>query len=93
MPVRTRHIVTTLALSLAGFALTGCSTVNERLAAGVSDAIPAWAGGMPADAPPRPGTAKYDEFMRERERRRLMPAAEREREDVGAGETAAEPVR
>ena len=93
MPVRTRHIVTTLALSLAGFALTGCSTVNERLSAGVSDAIPAWAGGMPADAPPRPGTAKYDEFMRERERRRLMPAAEREREDARAGETAAEPVR
>ena len=72
MPVRTRHIVTTLALSLAGFALTGCSTVNERLSAGVSDAIPAWAGGIPADAPPRPGTAKYDEFMKERERKRLM---------------------
>ena len=36
--------------------------------------IPAWAGGLPADAPPRPGTAKYDEFMRERERKRLMPA-------------------
>ena len=93
MPVRTRNIVTTLALSLAGFALTGCSTVNERLSAGISDAIPAWAGGMPADAPPRPGTAKYDEFMRERERRRLMPAAEREQEDARAGETAAEPVR
>ena len=93
MPVRTRHIVTTVALSLAGFALTGCSTVNERLAAGVSDAIPAWAGGMPADAPPRPGTAKYDEFMRERERRRLMPAAEREREDAKPAETTAEPVR
>jgi len=32
---------------------------------------------MPADAPPRPGTAKYDEFMKERERKRLLPAAER----------------
>ena len=32
---------------------------------------------MPADAPPRPGTAKYDEFMRERERKRLLPASER----------------
>jgi hypothetical protein len=30
---------------------------------------------MPADAPPRPGTHKYDEFMRERERQRLQPAA------------------
>jgi hypothetical protein len=57
--------------------LSGCGTINEKLAAGMSDAIPVWAGGMPADAPPRPGTAKYDEYMRERERQRLMPAAER----------------
>ena len=41
MPILARHIVTIVALSLAGFAVTGCSTVNERLAAGVSDAIPA----------------------------------------------------
>ncbi len=66
--------------TLAGCALAGCGTINEKLSAGMSDAIPTWAGGMPADAPPRPGTAKYDEFMRERERRRLMPAAEREPE-------------
>jgi hypothetical protein len=77
MPIRLRHIVTIVALSLAGAALCGCGTINEKLAAGVSDAIPAWAGGVPADAPPRPGTAKYDEFMKERERKRLMPAAER----------------
>jgi hypothetical protein len=77
MLTRTRHIATLVALSLAGFALSGCGTINEKLAGGVSDAIPAWAGGMPADAPPRPGTAKYDEFMKERERKRLMPAAER----------------
>ena len=43
----------------------------------MGDAIPAAAGGLPADAPPRPGTAKYDEYMRERERKRLLPAAER----------------
>ena len=35
--------------------------------------IPQWAGGLPADAPPRPGTAKYDEMMKERERERLTP--------------------
>ena len=78
MLICARHIATLAALSLAGFALSGCGTINEKLAAGVSDAIPAWAGGMPADAPPRPGTAKYDEFMKERERTRLMPAAERD---------------
>ena len=77
MPILTHHIATIVALSLAGFALSGCGTINEKLAAGVSDAIPAWAGGMPADAPPRPGSAKYDEFMKERERKRLIPAAER----------------
>jgi hypothetical protein len=77
MSMRTRHIVVIVAVALAGSSLSGCATINEKLAAGVSDAIPAWAGGLSADAPPRPGTAKYDEFMKERERKRLMPAAER----------------
>jgi len=77
MPIRARHIATFVALSLAGFALSGCGAINEKLAAGVSDAIPAWIGGMPADVPPRPGTEKYEEYMKERERKRLMPAAER----------------
>lgn len=74
MPIRVRHIVTIAALSLAGFAVSGCGTINEKLAAGASDYIPQWLGGMPADAPPRPGTAKYDEYMKERERKRLEPA-------------------
>jgi hypothetical protein len=65
-------------LAIEACGLAGCGTINERLAAGVSDAIPAWAGGMPADAPPRPGTAKYDEYMKERERKRLLPASERD---------------
>ena len=77
MPIRARHIAIVVALVSAGSGLSGCSTISEKLAAGVSDAIPVWAGGMPADAPPRPGTAKYDEFMRERERKRLLPASER----------------
>jgi outer membrane murein-binding lipoprotein Lpp len=77
MPMRTCHIVTIVAVALAGCCLSGCATINEKLAGGVSDAIPAWAGGLSADAPPRPGTAKYDEYMKERERKRLMPAAER----------------
>lgn len=80
MTTSARHIATILAVALAGAGLTGCGTLNEKVAGGVSDAIPAWAGGLPADAPPRPGTAKYDEFMRERERRRQMPASERDKE-------------
>ena len=84
MLIRTRHIATIIALSLAGFALSGCGTINEKLSAGTADIIPAWAGGLPSDPPPRPGTAKYDEYMKERERRRLMPAAERGEENKAA---------
>jgi hypothetical protein len=80
MPTSARHILAIVTVALAGCGLSGCGSINERLAAGVSDAIPAAIGGVPADAPPRPGTAKYDEYMRERERKRLMPASEREKE-------------
>jgi hypothetical protein len=68
------------ASALAASAVSGCASINESLSAAMADTMPRWAGGLPPDAPPRPGTAKYDEFMRERERQRLMPAAERERE-------------
>ena len=54
-----RQIATLLTVALAGCGVAVCGTINEKLAAGVSDAIPAAVGGLPADAPPRPGTAKY----------------------------------
>lgn len=53
--------------------LGGCSSINSHLAAGMADGLPHWAGGLPADAPPRPGTAKYDETMKEREPERQTP--------------------
>ena len=74
MPITARHLALLLAVALPACGLGGCASINEKLAAGVSDTLPVWAGGLPADAPPRPGTAKYDEFMRERERKRLEPA-------------------
>jgi hypothetical protein len=77
MPASAHHIATIVALAVAGFALAGCGTINEKLSAGMGDYIPQWAGGLPPDAPPRPGTAKYDEMMKERERLRMMPASER----------------
>jgi hypothetical protein len=91
MSIGTRHLAIALAVAVASYGLAGCGSINEKLAAGMSDAIPQWAGGMPADVPPRPGTAKYDEFMQERERRRLQPAAERDNAKLGA--SWAEPVR
>jgi hypothetical protein len=82
MIVRFRQSSRLVAAVLAAFTLagglTGCSSINEKLASGMGEYIPQWAGGLPADAPPRPGTAKYDEFMRERERKRQQPAAERD---------------
>ncbi len=81
MLFRACHIAATVALLFAGAALSGCASINEKAAAAIGDYVPQWAGGLPADAPPRPGTAKYDEIMKERERKRLMPAAEREKEE------------
>ena len=92
MSTSARHIVTILSVALAGVGLTGCGSINEKVSGGVSDAIPAWAGGLPADAPPRPGTAKYDDFMRERERRRQLPASERG-EDKGVAPALDQKVR
>ena len=80
MPASARHLIILATVALVGSGLAGCGTINEKIAAGVSDAIPAAIGGIPADAPPRPGTAQYDEFMRERERKRLMPASERDKD-------------
>jgi hypothetical protein len=75
MPVRSNHIAAIVALTLACFALGGCASVNEKLSAGMGDYIPQWLGGLPPDAPPRRGTPQYDEYMKERERKRLEPAA------------------
>ncbi|MCP2218528.1 hypothetical protein ACVII1_002966 [Bradyrhizobium elkanii] len=75
MPTVTRPIAVVTALALAAGALGGCS--STKLSAGMADAIPAWAGGLPSDAPPRPGTPEYDKFMQDRERKRLTPAAQR----------------
>jgi hypothetical protein len=86
------HITLLVVWALATLSLGGCASINEKLAAGMSDAIPQWAGGMPADAPPRPGTAKYDEFMRERERKRLEPAPAKE-DAAKAGPSKSENVR
>ena len=80
MTVSLRQLAILFAVALLAGAVAGCGTINEKLTAGMGDYIPQWAGGLPADAPPRPGTAKYDAFMAERERQRLTPAAEREKE-------------
>ncbi|MDH2352702.1 hypothetical protein QCM80_18875 [Bradyrhizobium sp. SSUT112] len=78
MPKSFRSLLILLALS-AG--LSGCGTVNEKLSSGMVDYVPQWAGGLPSDAPPRAGTPQYDAYMKERERKRLLPAGDREKEE------------
>ena len=75
MPIGFRLVLIFLVAMAAASCLTGCASTGSN----VGDVIPQWAGGLPADAPPRPGTPRYDEFMKERERRRQIPAAERDK--------------
>jgi hypothetical protein len=74
MSVRVHHIAAILALSLAGLVLSGCGSINEKLGATVGDALPQFVGGLPSDVPPRRGTPEYEEYMKERERKRIEPA-------------------
>jgi len=92
MTARFRQFVMLLAAALAAGTLSGCGTINERMSAAVGDYVPQWAGGLPADAPPRPGTAKYDEFMRERERQRHLPADQRQKTPTQPDPSGIDPV-
>jgi len=73
----TGRILVMLVIALCAPVLSACVTSGG---VGVGDLVPHWAGGLPADAPPRPGSAKYDEWMAERERQRQIPAAERKKD-------------
>jgi hypothetical protein len=91
MPISPRHLAVVLAVALLACSVGSCGTINGYLAAGVSDYVPQWAGGLPADAPPRPGTAKYEEFVKERERKRLEPAVPKD-EAAKSSTSALDPV-
>jgi hypothetical protein len=86
MTVCLRQFAILFACALLAGALSGCSTINEKMSAAIGDYV------LPADAPPRPGTAKYDEFMRERERQRLIPADQREQKPVKADQSGLDPA-
>ena len=94
MSTGVRSYTVVLTTTLLACSLSGCSSINEKLGAGMGDYIPQWAGGLPADAPPRPGTAKYDEYMKERERNRQLPADQRNKANQGDAQTTpATPAR
>ncbi len=64
-----RFFAPTLVL-LSGLALGSCASVSAT----VSDHWPTWAGGLPKDVPPRPGTPGYDEFMVHQQGKDVAPA-------------------
>jgi hypothetical protein len=51
-----------LALILAGSFLASCTSGRN-----VGDYVPVWAGGLPNNVPPRPGTPEYDTFRKNEE--------------------------
>ena len=53
----------------------------------VADHVPHWAGGLPADAPPRPGAPGYDDFIAHGQPQ--PPSAPAPAADAGAGPAAA----
>ena len=91
MTIRLHQLLTCLAVLLLGSSLAGCASIYEKAAAAMGDYVPQWAGGLPADAPPRPGTAKYDEWMKERERLRQMPADQRPQDAQAQASTTSKP--
>jgi hypothetical protein len=74
MMTRLRQFCLVFALACLAGGLAGCSSINDRMGPAIADTLPAWAGGLPKDAPPRKGTPEYDAYMREQERKRLEPA-------------------
>src|SRR5260370_27379945 len=58
-------------LCLAVLLLPSCSSVH------IGD-MPHWMGGLPADAPPRRGTAEYDAWMAKRTQEAASPKTEQQ---------------
>jgi len=83
-----RRVPVVIATLLMAGSLGGCGTISGWMAVGLEDYIPVWAGGLPANAPPRPGTAKYDEWMKERERQRQEATGKKDETDKPAAATS-----
>ena len=67
-----RLIATALFCALTASGLTGCGSVGPV----VGDVLPQWAGGLPKDTPPRPGTPEYDEYRRQLMEPKATPPAD-----------------
>jgi hypothetical protein len=57
---RAYKAATLIGLCLITSLIAGCSSISVFMA----DAMPHWAGGLPAGAPPRPSDPHYEEYER-----------------------------
>ncbi len=63
-PLVVTHLVATAVVVCAGLTLGSCGGASEDgFSAYVADHWPHWAGGMPSDVPPRPGSPGYNQFI------------------------------
>jgi hypothetical protein len=69
-----RLLAISLLLGVMVPGLSGCSSIGPV----VGDALPEWAGGLPKDVPPRPGTPEYDEYRRRLTEPKAAPPASQE---------------
>lgn len=63
-PMMCKRLIATGFILCLGAALASCGGASENgFSSYVADHWPHWAGGMPADVPPRPGQPGYAEFI------------------------------
>ena len=57
--------------------LSGCGSINTFLANSMADRIPAWAGGLPKDAPPRSSDLLYEKFLNDENAKAIKQPSEK----------------
>jgi len=62
----------------ASVVLGGCSSTSQSWLIDKLSDLPPWAGGMPPGAPPRPGTAEYDDYVKKLEGAAVVPTSQRD---------------
>lgn len=72
--------------------VSGCGSINSFLAAKTADLVPVWAGGLPADAPPRPGDPRYAQFEKELNADLAAPKGKKAKEEKPDETPAATPA-
>jgi len=56
------RIASMIGVALAGLLLSACASSNGNF---IGDNLPEWAGGLPPDTPPRPGTPGYQAYLQQ----------------------------